>query len=68
MRRLSALLAAPNEPQDTIPAFSQDRSTVVLDREPTGAESDAGYQEWRRQQYAGDADDAARRMIRKERQ
>jgi hypothetical protein len=63
MRRLSALLASPVEDQDTIPPYCQDRATVVLEREPAGAEADPQYQEWRRQQYAGDADAAVRRMV-----
>lgn len=65
MRRLSALLSVSSEAQDTIPAYYQDRSTVVLEREPAGAEADPQYQEWRRRQYADDADEAVKRMVKR---
>ena len=67
MRRLSTLLAAPDEPQDAIPPYraAEERTTVVLDREPAGAEADPGYREWRWQQYDGDADAAVSRMVRR---
>lgn len=63
MRRLSALLAAPAEALDEIPPFHQDRTTVVLERDP--AESDPQYQEWRRRHSVDDADDAVRRMVKR---
>lgn len=65
MRRLSTLLAAPAETVDEIPAYCQDRSTVVLERGPAGAESDPQYLEWRRRHSADDADDAVKRMVRR---
>lgn len=63
MQRLSALLGQ-DAPADTIPPFQTDeRATLVLERD--GAASDANYQEWRKRQYA-DADEASvRRMTRR---
>lgn len=64
MDRLAAALDG-GAPLDTIPPYQSDeRATVVLERDP--AASDARYQEWRRRQYADDADTAAvRRMTRR---
>lgn len=66
-RDMNRLATALNQdaPLDTIPPFGTDeRATVVLERDP--AAGDAQYQEWRRRQYADDADTAAvRRMTRK---
>lgn len=64
MQRLSALLDG-GAPLDTIPPFTPDeRQTIELERDP--AASDANYQEWRKRQYADDADTAAvRRMTRR---
>jgi hypothetical protein len=64
MNRLAAALGQ-DAPADTIPPYQSDeRATVVLERDP--AASDTNYQEWRRRQYADDADTAAvRRMTRR---
>lgn len=60
MARLTVLLGQ-DAPVDTIPPFQSDeRATVVLERDP--AASDANYQEWRKRQHA-DADEAAVRRI-----
>lgn len=63
MARLATALGQ-DAPLDTIPPFETDeRTTVVLERDP--AASDVNYQEWRKRQYA-DADDATvRRMTRR---
>lgn len=61
MNRLAALLGQ-DAPLDTIPPFVPDeRQTIELERDP--AASDANYQEWRRRQYADDADTAAVRRM-----
>lgn len=65
MTRLSALLAAPAEAADEIPAYCQDRTTVVLEREAAGAEADPQYIAWRQRHHADDADDAVKRMVRR---
>lgn len=62
MNRLAALLNQ-DAPLDTIPPFVPDeRTTVVLERDP--AASDANYQKWRRRQYADD-EASVRRMTRR---
>jgi hypothetical protein len=60
MTRLATLLGQ-DSPADTIPPFQADeRTTLVLERDP--AEADPQYQEWRRRQ----ADEASvRRMTRR---
>lgn len=64
MRRLAALLDS-GAPLDTILPFVLDeQQTIELEWDP--AASDANYQEWRRRQYADDADTVAvRRMTRR---
>ena len=62
MTRLAGLLNQ-DTPLDAIPPYQSDeRATVVLERDP--AASDANYQEWRKRQYA-DADEASVRRMTK---